>query len=107
MYFYLTRNGRFYHNVRKTTGVENAQIRIDVSFDNNCNFVITNIKRIAGTELSQLIKTIQFAINDAKRIGCPKVICTTNKIPSCYLRKIGFENNELMVSEYCADLAKS
>lgn len=81
MYFYLTRNGRFYHNVRKTTGVENAQIRLDVSFDNNCNFVITNIKRIAGTELSQLIKTIQFAINDAKRIGCPKVICTTNKIP--------------------------
>ena len=106
MYFYLTMSGKLCRNLHKTIGVENAQILIDVSFDDDCNFVITNIRRIAGTELSKLLKTIQFAVDDARRIGCPKVICNTNKVPSCYLRKIGFENNELIVSEYCADLAK-
>ena len=108
MYFYLTSNGKLCHNVRKTVGVQNAQIRIDVSFDDECNFVINNIKRNAGTELSQLLKTIQYAMNDAKRIGCPKVICKTNKVPICYLHKMGFEViNEVLVSEYCADLTNS
>lgn len=91
MYFYMSKNGRFFHNSRKTTGVENAQVRVTACFDEDYNLIIYSIKRIAGTELSQLLKVINKMIEYATNIGVHKIINNTNKIPDCYLRKIGFE----------------
>lgn len=91
MYFYLSKNGRFFHNSNKTIGVENAQVRITACFNEDYDLVIYSIKRLAGTELSQLLKTINKMIEYATSIGVHKIINDTNKIPTCYLRKIGFE----------------
>lgn len=91
MYFYISKNGRFFHNSRKTAGVENAQVRVIACFDEDYNLVIYSIKRVAGTELSQLLKVINKMIEYATNIGVHKIINNTNKIPDCYLRKMGFE----------------
>jgi hypothetical protein len=91
MYFYTSRNGRFFHNYNKTVGVENAQIRITTMLDDDCNLIVCDIKRMAGTELSKLSWAIENMIEYATLIGIKKIICNTNKIPACYLRKIGFE----------------
>ena len=94
MYFYLGRNGRFYRSSFKTTGVENAQICITACFDENYDLNIYNVKRIAGTDVSKLYKVVNKVVDYAwstKHLGTKCVILQTNKIPVCYLRKIGFE----------------
>jgi hypothetical protein len=91
MYFYTSKNGRFFHNYNKTVGVKNAQIRITTMLDDDCNLIVCDIKRMAGTELSKLSWTIENMIEYATLIGIKKIICNTNKVPACYLRKMGFE----------------
>lgn len=94
MYFYLAQNGRFYQNLQKTEGFNNAQIKIVACFNEDCNMVIYDVKRQAGTELSALLKSIENVVEYASRLKCigtNKVILESKKIPACYLRKIGFE----------------
>ena len=91
MYFYLAKNGRFCHKSIKTEGVKNAQVCVTACFDENYDLIIYDIKRIAGTELSWLLKTINKTVEFALENKSKTIICETNKIPTCYLRKIGFE----------------
>lgn len=91
MYFYIAKNGKFFHNSVKTEAVKNAEIRITACFDEDYNLVIYSIKRVAGTELSKLLKAIRKMIDYATEIGVHNIINDTKKIPDCYLRKIGFE----------------
>lgn len=94
MYFYLARNGRFYHNSFKTEGVKNAQICVTACFNEDRNLVIYDVKRIAGTETSALYDVLNKVINYAKGTqfyGTKCIINMSNKIPACYLRKVGFD----------------
>ena len=94
MYFYLARNGQFYRSSWLTPGAENAHIRITACFDENHDLNIYDIKRIAGTDISQLYKVINNVVDYAwstKHLGTKGVVLQTNKIPACYLRKIGFD----------------
>lgn len=94
MYFYLGRNGQFYCSSYVTPGVENAQVCVIACFDEDHNLNIYNVKRIAGTDVSKLYKVLNKVVDYAwstKHLGTNCVILQTNKVPACYLRKIGFE----------------
>jgi hypothetical protein len=94
MYFYIGRNGRFYENLHKTDAFLNAQIRIVACFNENMDLVIYDIKRKAGTELSQIKRIVTKIVYWAcsyKSYNVTKVINQTNKLPNSVLHKIGFE----------------
>lgn len=94
MYFYLAQNGRFYQNLQKTKAFKNAQIKIIACFNEDSDLVIYDIKRQAGTELTILLNAVKNIIEYASRckcLGTNKIILGCNKIPACYLRKIGFD----------------
>ena len=74
MYFYIAKNGKFFHNSVKTEAVKNAEIRITACFDEDYNLVIYSIKRVAGTELTKLLKAIRKMIDYATEIGVHNII---------------------------------
>lgn len=91
MYFYLARNGQYYRSTWLRPGAENALIRIVACFNEDFNLEIYDVRRIAGTDLKTLLNTVSKIIDYAYNTGTKRIILKTNKLPSCYLHKVGFD----------------
>ena len=98
MYIYLSNKRQFFMSSIKTEKVRSALIRIDVAFNHDCSSVeIHNLHRAFGTNVRDLVKTIEHVVTYARinsRLGVKRVTCLTPKIAESILRKAGFDTIE-------------